>query len=65
MKTSEIRELSESQITQKLGELYKEEASLKLNVGHESFTQTHRLSAVKKTIARLLTIRSQKLAEVV
>jgi ribosomal protein L29 len=65
MKISEIRDLSISQITEKLKELYKKEVSLKLNIGQENFTQTHKLSAVKKTIARLLTIRSEKNAEVI
>ena len=59
MKTSEIRALSSEQMHDKLSELYKVEAAVKLNIGQESFTQTHRLSEVKRTIARILTIQSQ------
>ena len=59
MKTSEIRALSSEQMQDKLLELYKVEAAVKLNIGQENFTQTHRLSEVKRTIARVLTIQSQ------
>ena len=60
MKTSEIRALNSEQRLNKLSELYKEEAAVKLNIGQEGFSQTHRLSEVKKNIARILTIQSEQ-----
>jgi large subunit ribosomal protein L29 len=60
MKASEIRALSASEKESKLVELYKKEASIRISVGHESFTQTHQLSEVKRTIARFKTIMSEE-----
>ncbi len=63
MKPSEIRALSSEQRAQKLSELYKKEASVKLNIGQENFNQTHKLSEVKRIIARFLTIESELTAK--
>lgn len=60
MKTSEIRALNSEQRLSKISELCKEEAAVKLNIGQEGFTQTHRLSEVKRNIARILTIQSEE-----
>ena len=59
MKPSEIRALSSEQRAEKLSELYKKEASIKLNIGQENFTKTHKLSEVKRDIARIITIDTE------
>ena len=63
MKASELRDLSNSELQTKLDELYEELMNLRFNLSIGQQKNTHRLTEVKRDIARIKTIlRERQLA---
>lgn len=60
MKASEIRELSNEQMDEKLNELHKELRDLRFQDAVGQFTATSRPREIRKAIARIHTIRTEK-----
>lgn len=60
MKASEIRELSNEQMEETLVELHKELRDLRFQDAVGQFTATSRPREIRKAIARIHTIRTQK-----
>ena len=60
MTSKEIRDLSVSEITSKLGETRQQLLNLRLRKQTGQVEKTHELRALRKDIARLLTIQNQK-----
>ncbi len=63
MKNSEIRNLTVEEINKQIAELKEELFNLRLQSALNQLTNTARISAVKKTIARMKTILTEKSAE--
>lgn len=59
MKPSEIRAMSAQERADKLQQLYKKEAAIRLNLNQDNFNHTHKMSQVKKMIARMKTIETE------
>lgn len=59
MKPAEIRELSSEQMEEKLAELHKELRDLRFQDAVGQFTATSRPREIRKTIARIHTIRTE------
>lgn len=62
MTSKEIRDLSESEITTKLGETRQQLLNLRLRKQTGQVEKTHELRSLRKDVARLLTIQNQKKA---
>lgn len=60
MKASEIRDLTVEQMEDKLGELHKELRDLRFQDAVGQFTATSRPREIRKAIARIQTIRTEK-----
>ncbi len=60
MKASEIRDLTDDEVAQKLEESRRELFNLRFQHATGSLENTARLSLVKKQIARLLTLQLQR-----
>jgi large subunit ribosomal protein L29 len=60
MKASEIRELSVEDMEAKIAELYKELRDLRFQDAVGQFTATSRPREIRKAIARIHTIRTEK-----
>jgi large subunit ribosomal protein L29 len=56
MKVSEIRELSEEELREKLGEVTQEQFNLRFQHGTGQLENTMRLGEVKRDIARIKTV---------
>lgn len=63
MKNADIRNLSVEEINKQIAELKEELFNLKLQSALNQLTNTARISTVKKTIARMKTILTEKQAE--
>ena len=62
MKASEVRDLTEDQIQDKIVELKKEQFNLRFQKATGQLENTTRARQVRRDIARLLTIQGQKQA---
>ena len=60
MKTSEIREMSVEELNKKLSELKEELFNLRFQHAVNQLDNPHRMSDVKKDIARVMTILHEK-----
>jgi len=60
MKTAELREKSEADLTKQLQELLREQFNLRMQKGGGQLSQTHLLGQVRKDIARVKTVLAQK-----
>lgn len=60
MKASDIRELSNEQMDETLAELHKELRDLRFQDAVGQFTATSRPREIRKTIARIHTIRTER-----
>ena len=60
MKASEIRELTESELSKKRTELTEEIFNLRLQISTQQTTNVARMGKLKKDLARLLTIIREK-----
>lgn len=60
MKASDIRELSNEQMEETLAELHKELRDLRFQDAVGQFTATSRPREIRKTIARIHTIRTER-----
>ncbi|MGM9680759.1 MAG: 50S ribosomal protein L29 [Eubacteriales bacterium] len=60
MKTSEIREMSVEELTNKLSELKEELFNLRFQHAVNQLDNPHRIADVKKDIARVMTILHEK-----
>ena len=60
MKASEIRELNNEQMDEKLAELHTELRDLRFQDAVGQFTATSRPREIRKAIARIHTIRTEK-----
>ncbi len=60
MKVSDIRELSNEEMETKLSELHKELRDLRFQDAVGQFTATSRPREIRKAIARIHTIRTEK-----
>lgn len=60
MKMKDIRELSDEKLAEKLGEFRKELFNLRFQHTTAQLEQTHQLPEVKKTIARILTVKRER-----
>ena len=63
MKASEVRDLTEDQIQDKIVELKKEQFNLRFQKATGQLENTTRARQVRRDIARLLTIQGQKQAD--
>lgn len=60
MKAEELRKLSESELTEKLGELREELFKLRMQHATAQLEKTARIPEVKRSVARVLTILKEK-----
>ena len=60
MKTTEIRELSAEQLQAKLKELKEELFNLRFQLAINQLENPHRITAVKRDIARIMTVLNEK-----
>lgn len=63
MKTSEIREMSVEDINTKIAELQSELFDLRMQKATAALEKPHRIKEIKKTIARMKTILTEKVNE--
>ena len=63
MKPSDVRALSEAQVTEKLGELQKEAFNLRFQRASGQLANTARVRLVRRDIARLKTTIAQRQAK--
>jgi large subunit ribosomal protein L29 len=63
MKASELKEMSEEQLNEKLHELLETQFKNRMNKSMGQLQQTHELKAVRRDIARVKTILTQKAGE--
>ena len=61
MKTSEIRKMSIEDINKKIAELKTELFELRMKQATASLDKTHKLNALRKDVARLKTVLTEKL----
>jgi large subunit ribosomal protein L29 len=64
MRASELKELSGTELELKLLELRKQQFSLRLKKSTGSLEKTHPIGQIRKTIARIKTILTEKQSEV-
>jgi large subunit ribosomal protein L29 len=60
MKATEIRELSAEQLQAKLKELKEELFNLRFQLAINQLDNPHRITAVKRDIARIMTVLNEK-----
>ena len=60
MKATEIRELSVEQLEKKLKELKEELFNLRFQLAINQLDNPHRITAVKRDIARIMTVLNEK-----
>ena len=60
MKATEIRELSAEQLEAKLKELKEELFNLRFQLAINQLENPHRITAVKRDIARIMTVLNEK-----
>lgn len=60
MKANEIRELTSQQLEEKLKELKEELFNLRFQLAINQLDNPHKITAVKKDIARVMTILQEK-----
>ncbi len=60
MKATEIRELSVEQLEKKLKELKEELFNLRFQLAINQLDNPHRITAVKRDIARVMTVLNEK-----
>ena len=60
MKATEIRELSAEQLEAKLKELKEELFNLRFQLAINQLDNPHRITAVKRDIARIMTVLNEK-----
>ena len=60
MKPAEVRGMSESQLDEQLTDLHTEWRNLRFQEAIGKLTATSRIKAIRKDIARILTIRSER-----
>ncbi len=60
MKTTELREMTSEQLTEKLKELKGELFNLRFQHAIKQLDNTHKIVEVKRDIARVMTIRHEK-----
>lgn len=63
MKASELRDLSVEQLNEKLHELLETQFKNRMNKSMGQLQQTHELKSVRRDIARVKTILTQKAGE--
>lgn len=63
MKTSEIRKMSREDIVKKIAELQDELFDLRMQKATAALEKPHRIKEIKKTIARMKTILTEKANE--
>lgn len=60
MKPAEIRELTDEQLEERLTELHRELRDLRFQEAVGNLTANHRFRQIRKTIARIHTIRTER-----
>jgi large subunit ribosomal protein L29 len=60
MKTSELREMNDKQLSEALDEAREERFNLRFQVATNQLDNTARLTEVKKLIARILTVKRER-----
>ncbi len=63
MKVEEIRKLSDKDILVEMDKLVRERLALRVQQVTDQGTKTHKLTEIKKTIARMLTIMNERKRE--
>lgn len=63
MKTKQLRELSIESLKDEIAHMGREQFNLKLQHATRQLTTTHRLRAVRRTLARSLTILNEKIGQ--
>ena len=63
MKTKQLRELSIESLKEEIVHMGSEQFNLKLQHATRQLTTTHRLKAVRRTLARSLTILNEKIGQ--
>ena len=64
MKTSEVRKKTVDQLNTELENLYKESLNLRFQKSSGQLENTSRISKVRKLIAKIKTIKNEKLKEI-
>ena len=62
MKVEDVRQLTPDQLTEKITELKKEQFNLRFQAATGQMEKTHRVSEVRKDIARISTLLREKRA---
>jgi large subunit ribosomal protein L29 len=60
MNINELKQMSVSELNKELGELLREQFNLRMQKGTGQLTRTHLLRNVKKNVARVKTILTEK-----
>ena len=60
MKASELREMTAEQLNAKLGELKEELFNLRFQLAVNQLDNPHKITAVKRDIARIMTVLCEK-----
>lgn len=60
MKASELREKTDSDLQQEIESLLREQFNLRMQRGTGQTVKTHRFKDIKKTVARIKTILTQR-----
>lgn len=63
MKASEVRKLSDKELVSEIDKLSKERLTLRIRMANSQGEKTHRLSQIKKSVARCLTILRERKAK--
>lgn len=60
MKATQLREMTENELNQKMADTRKELFNLRFQIAAGQLENTHKLNSLRKDIARILTIKEQK-----
>lgn len=64
MKTSELRSRNPAELSQELGNLLKDHFSLRMRKATQQLTNTNQLRSVRRDIARIRTLLTEKSKEI-
>lgn len=63
MKATELHDMTDAELAQRLNELYQERFNLRFQVASRQLNNTSRIKVVRKDIARILTIQRERALE--
>ena len=60
MRVSELYDMTDAELAQRLGELYQERFNLRFQIASKQLENTGRVKSVRREIARILTIQRER-----